>query len=153
MQTFLPYPNFTQSAACLDRQRLGKQRVECLQILNTLTHGSRWINHPAVKMWKGSEHELIDYGLAVCAEWKQRGYQDTCAAKIAAFDTQYHVNRLGIRPSFIGNAEFHASHRAALLFKKPDWYSRFGWAEQAAVPNERGSLPYVWPVPLLGVQL
>ena len=28
MQTFLPYPDFKQSAACLDYSRLGKQRVE-----------------------------------------------------------------------------------------------------------------------------
>ena len=33
MQTFLPYPDFARSAAVLDRQRLGKQRVEVLQIL------------------------------------------------------------------------------------------------------------------------
>jgi hypothetical protein len=32
MQTFLPYPDFARSAACLDYRRLGKQRVECLQI-------------------------------------------------------------------------------------------------------------------------
>ena len=33
MQTFLPFPDFQQSAAVLDRVRLGKQRVEALQIL------------------------------------------------------------------------------------------------------------------------
>ncbi|HET9348893.1 MAG TPA: pyrimidine dimer DNA glycosylase/endonuclease V, partial [Arthrobacter sp.] len=31
MQTFLPFPDFQQSAAALDRARLGKQRVEALQ--------------------------------------------------------------------------------------------------------------------------
>jgi hypothetical protein len=39
MQTFLPYPNFAQSAACLDNKRLGKQRVEVLKILNALAKG------------------------------------------------------------------------------------------------------------------
>lgn len=39
MQTFLPYPDFAQSAACLDNKRLGKQRVECLQILRALSKG------------------------------------------------------------------------------------------------------------------
>lgn len=39
MQTFLSYPDFTQSSKCLDDKRLGKQRVECLQILNTLQMG------------------------------------------------------------------------------------------------------------------
>lgn len=36
MQTFLPYPDFKKSAQCLDYQRLGKQRLECKQILQTL---------------------------------------------------------------------------------------------------------------------
>lgn len=37
MQTFLPYASGTKSARVLDAQRLGKQRVECLQILASLT--------------------------------------------------------------------------------------------------------------------
>lgn len=37
MQTFLPYPSAERSARVLDNQRLGKQRVECLQILAALT--------------------------------------------------------------------------------------------------------------------
>ena len=36
MQTFLPYPDFKKSASCLDYKRLGKQRVEGLQILNAI---------------------------------------------------------------------------------------------------------------------
>lgn len=39
MQTFLPYPNFNESAQVLDRQRLGKQRVEVLQILQAIKFG------------------------------------------------------------------------------------------------------------------
>lgn len=37
MQTFLPYPDFAESASVLDRQRLGKQRVETLQVMKALT--------------------------------------------------------------------------------------------------------------------
>ena len=33
MQTFLPYENFAASAAVLDNKRLGKQRVETLQVI------------------------------------------------------------------------------------------------------------------------
>lgn len=36
MQTFLPYPNFKASARVLDTKRLGKQRVENLQIMSAL---------------------------------------------------------------------------------------------------------------------
>ena len=64
MLTFLPYADFGLSARCLDRKRLGRQRVECLQILRTLRGVSTgWRNHPAVKMWQGCENTLALYGL------------------------------------------------------------------------------------------
>lgn len=145
MQTFLPDPDYSKSAYYLDRQRLGKQRVECLQILNTLTFGSRWENHPAVRMWKGFELGLIQYGLAICREWIKRGYKDTCSAKIEGFLEYYDAISNPV-PQFIGDELFHSSHRSALLFKKPEWYSKFGWKESPAVPDIKGSLPYVWPI-------
>jgi hypothetical protein len=37
LQTFLPYPDFAASAQALDQRRLGKQRVEALQVLRALT--------------------------------------------------------------------------------------------------------------------
>lgn len=37
MQTFLPFPDYSKSAAVLDQQRLGKQRVETLQVLQALS--------------------------------------------------------------------------------------------------------------------
>ena len=36
VQTFLPYPDFTQTARVLDWRRLGKQRAEALTILRCL---------------------------------------------------------------------------------------------------------------------
>ena len=41
MQTFLPFPDFKMSAQVLDYKRLGKQRVEALQILKTLKIGPK----------------------------------------------------------------------------------------------------------------
>jgi len=87
MQTFLPHADFARSAAALDRQRLGKQRVEVLQLLNTFRPDRRlrgWANHPARLQWEGYLDALARYGLVVCAEWVHRGYRDGCAAKIAA---------------------------------------------------------------------
>ncbi|GAA3827626.1 pyrimidine dimer DNA glycosylase/endonuclease V [Nocardioides panacisoli] len=37
MQTFLPYADFARSARSLDPKRLGKQRVEALQVVRALT--------------------------------------------------------------------------------------------------------------------
>jgi len=144
MQTFLPCPDFHETAACLDRQRLGKQRVEALQILNALTIGNRWANHPAVRMWKGYELRLAEYGLIICDRWIDLGYRDTCRDKIVHLVWSRLRGRNTV-PPWLGDPAFHAAHRAALLYKDPDWYGQFGWTEEPAVPNDKGSLPYVWP--------
>jgi hypothetical protein len=74
MQTFLPYPDFEATARVLDWRRLGKQRVECMQILNAL-HGTSkgWVNHPAVRMWRGYEDALETYQSFMIEEWVRRG--------------------------------------------------------------------------------
>jgi len=137
MQTFVPYPSARTSALCLDRQRLGKQRVEVLQLLKALTAGGGWVNHPATKMWRGHERALIWYGLAVCDEWLARGYKDTCRLKIAEY-SMYWPDVTGW-PSWWGQDEVHASHRSNLLRKDADHYGQFEWSES-------DDLPYVWPI-------
>ena len=80
MQTFLPYPDFTRSAVCLDYRRLGKQRLEARTILTILTGktaSKAWRNHPAVLMWRGREDALREYYNACLAEWIARGYRNT----------------------------------------------------------------------------
>ena len=48
VQTFLPYADFARSAAVLDRTRLGKQRVEAIQVVRALTIPTYgWRHHPA----------------------------------------------------------------------------------------------------------
>lgn len=137
MQTFLPYETYSQSAKCLDNKRLGKQRVEVLQILKALAGESKgWVNHPATRMWKNHEIALILYGMNICREWKRRGFKDTCEEKITKYLENF-PNRT-IPPSWLKNKDFHASHRSNLLRKDPEWYGKFGWTE----PN---NLPYIWP--------
>jgi hypothetical protein len=134
MQTFLPYPSFVQSAACLDRARLGKQRVEAMQILRAL-HGQStgWVNHPATRMWRGHEEALILYGWSVVREWTDRGYKNSI--------TDFNPDERGVirMPPWLGRLDFHASHRSNLLRKDPKHYSQFYWTE----PD---NLPYIWPV-------
>lgn len=143
MQTFLPYSDFRKSAKTLDRMRLGKQRVETLQILQTIIKGDSakgWKNHPAVKMWRGHELCLAEYGAVICDEWTSRGYSDTCKKKIYEIRIQFMTKLSTIEPpNWLGNLEFHASHRSNLLRKKPEFYSQYNWEEG---PN----LPYIWPV-------
>lgn len=148
MQTFLPYPSFMESARCLDYRRLGKQRVECKQILQALgvevggplrDKPSSWRSHPATRMWEGHEYSLCVYAMEVCREWRRRGYKDTLLPQFqeAAFRLLRYGND-GSVPPWLGCDEFHSSHRSNLLRKLPAHYSQFGWSE----PD---SLPYVWP--------
>lgn len=139
MQTFLPYESFAQSAASLDRQRLGKQRVEGLQILRTLSGVTAgWQNHPAVKMWRGHEWSLANYTSAVCIEWQKRGYKDTCLSKVAVM-AQENRESWGLGdPPWLGVVEFHLSHRSNLVRKLPEHYGVL-W------PDVGPDLPYFWP--------
>jgi hypothetical protein len=142
MNTFLPYESFAKSASCLDRQRLGKQRVEAMQILNMLVGRSRgnWQRHPAVRMWRGYEWMLLRYGVAICREWLDRGYRDTVLRRLL---TEYAEVWAGSTdtPFWLGDKAFHAAHRSNLLRKNAEWYGQFGWMEPT-------NLPYVWPVPM-----
>lgn len=138
MQTFLPYRGFAKSARALDDKRLGKQRVEVLQLMNTLTGKRRgWRNHPAVKMWRGHEDMLILYGLLVAREWKRRGFKDTCFEKIGAFLGDRRRLRRS-RPRWLGDPRLHRAHQAALVRKLPAHY-------RARFPDVDEALPAWWP--------
>ena len=141
MQTFLPYPNYRESAEALDYKRLGKQRVEAKQILNALGGLSKgWTNHPATKMWQGYEFSLAKYGLAVCKAWVDRGYKDT----LTEFFTDYASKAQGNRsyPHWLGDTNLHISHQSNLIRKDREFYVPiFG-----NVPDD---LPYVWREGLL----
>lgn len=138
MQTFIPDPDYFKTAALLDRQRLGKQRVEVLQILRAL-HDSDygWQNHPAVQMWRGFEQRLIDYGLIICSEWCLRGYKDTCFDKILAFRDPKCQEPLA-PPTWI-TPILCRSHQSNLKRKDPAHYGPL-------FPDVPDDLPYVWPV-------
>lgn len=140
MQTFVPYgDNFPRNAQVLDRQRLGKQRVEGLQILRTLTGISTgWVNHPAVRMWRGHEEALAHYTLAICDEWKRRGYKDTCADQVLAMFPQLVPGYLVLTPNWLEDDDLLESHRSNLVRKFPEHYGLL-W------PDVRNDLPYVWP--------
>ena len=149
MQTFLPYPDFGRSARVLDVKRLGKQRVEVIQIVRALTRPAYgWAQHPAVLMWKGSEEALGRYGLVCCEVWTGLGFGDTCAATIATDLAEAGVDRIrsqddlaeaGALPAWLGDDAVHLSHRSALVQKDPEYYG-------ALFPGTPADLPYVWPV-------
>lgn len=135
---FLPYPDFSRSAKALDYKRLGKQRLECKQMLRALSGMTKgWRTHTATVMWRGYTDALAHYGLAVCVEWRSRGYVENLWPDIYCFlssglDAPYKL------PPWFGSYRVHSSHRARLLCKDAGYYRKLGWTE---LPSES----YYWP--------
>lgn len=136
MQTFLPYSDFRKSFQVLDYKRLGKQRVEAKQILNALEKRAQgitsgWTNHPATVMWEGYEEALQLYHDLCIDEWVSRGYNNN----MPKFDASVYPTM----PKWLGNENFHSSHKSNLLRKDPVFYGKYNWVE----PD---NLEYIWPV-------
>jgi len=137
MQTFMPIANYKQTAICLDNKRLGKQRVECYQLVRAIEGKTKgWKNHPAARMWRKNIGSLIDYAIFVCEEWRERGFKDTMLQRFLEFKKSYEDNSF---PEWFGDDRFHSSHRSNLLRKNSDFYKKFNW-------KETDDIPYYWPV-------
>jgi hypothetical protein len=152
VQTFLPFPDFSESAQVLDQARLGKQRVEALQVLRAVTlPGYGWQSHPAIAMWRGHRTALTAYALAITDEWIAQGHADTVRPQVLEFAPALGDQEAGAGagasvadlvaadlPTWLGDHAVHRSHRSKLVQKEPEWYrSRF--------PDVPDDLDYVWP--------
>ena len=136
MQTFLPYKHFQSTAECLDYKRLGKQRVEALQIHNIVS-GKRttggWLNHPAVTMWKGYSDALAIYHNVMIQEWTRRGYNNNMPY-IQLEQPEYIVEL----PDWLGDIRLLSSHKGILLRIDFDFISQYQ-------RNEDPTMVYIWP--------
>ena len=132
--TFLPYPNYIRSVQCLDYKRLGKQRLECKQIIEILEgKDSRYKNHSAVKMWIGYTNSLKYYSNCCINEWISRDYKNTML--------KYNVDYQNDDPWWIGDVNFHRAMRARLIEKDRNFYL-------PKFPKDEGfnDGKYFWPV-------
>lgn len=144
-QTFITDHDMRQSAQNLDDKRLGKQRVEAIQIgYCLLIAENNWKNHPAVKMWNGWEPFLVyQYLRDTMLEWDKRGFQNLkCLDHFSKLDlavrVRYGRNCIVEKPTWITDA-FILSHKSNLIRKNPKFYRPvFG----NDIPD---NLPYIWP--------
>lgn len=130
MQTFLPFPTALQSASVIDNKRLVAQVKEAAQILQILVNPARYNNapgylhHPIVDMWRGHERALALYGQTFAKEYESR-FKKTHKAWpffCETFTTHGSPDGNFVIPPWIGDEEFHKSHRRALLSKDYYWY-------------------------------
>jgi hypothetical protein len=138
MQTFLPelYPFLALSR--LDNKRLGKQRVEAIQIATCLLEEkSRWNNHPAVLMWKGYEEYLVLVYLQYAIKlYGMKGFKNTKCSEHYSRLEKYLKKENIIRPPWY-NKDFVKAHQSNLLRKDYNYYSSYF--------NVPDNLPYLWP--------
>jgi hypothetical protein len=143
MQTFLIDFDMDKNAKSLDNKRLGKQRLESLQIASCLLEKeTRWKNHPAVKMWKGYENYLMmEYISAIFSEWENKGFKNE-KCKIWYDRLMFFINNQIFifikKPDWL-TEEFIESHRSNLIRKNKEFY-------RPLFPNTKEGLEYIWPV-------
>ena len=143
MQTFITDFNMAQNAKNLDNKRLGKQRVEGLQIASCLLEKeTRWKNHPTVKMWKGYEEFLLYFYLNwIFDQWLRRGYKNEKCT-----ETYERLCNICKYPGFENiktplwlSIQFIESHRSNLIRKNPEFY-------RPLFLDTKEGLEYIWLV-------
>lgn len=143
VNTFIPFNSFEKCAACLDNKRLGKQRVEAMQIINIITGATKtkgWRNHPVVAMWQDYPDALKAYYNAVVKEWIKRGFVNNM--------TLYTIPAKYKMPWFMNCLTVQMSHRGNLVRKNPEHYAQqFG-----ILPPNYTAHTYVWPGNLTAAQ-
>ncbi|EJK61984.1 hypothetical protein THAOC_17433 [Thalassiosira oceanica] len=137
MITFLPSSDMAESVSMLDSKRLGNQRVEARMILRWLRNPQEYSRHQNAgytRMWHGYENALAQYYNLCCEEWGRRGGKNiVCQPEEVPSDIEM--------PPWLGDDRLHRTHRSALLYKFPEHYSRFGWANEITDPK----VDYLWP--------
>lgn len=115
---------FAACARTLDRQRLGRQRIEVLALLQAIADGptSPLHHHSLVRMWAPYQSALVRYGLEMCGEWQARGYKDTYRDKIARFASPAYTNERNVVPHWL-TPEFRENQRHMLATKDPSRYA------------------------------
>lgn len=132
VNTFVICQDAATTAYYLDDRRLGKQRVEALQIISTLEGKTKgYSNHPAVKMWVGHLDALKDYCNKMILEWIRRGKNNTMELFKITNEIKY--------PYWYNDNKIHFSHMSRLIQKDANFYCKFN------PPKEYLNYGYIWP--------
>jgi hypothetical protein len=170
VNTFFPFPltadecksmrtlmaGLRRNVRRLDDKRLGKQRVEAMQIHNALRKQTLgWQHHPATRMWRGHTRVLRLYMRVACQEWARRDFvNEKCAFWLRVTDPNYALDvddeelehaPVPPLPGWFTDDMFCERHRAALHHKNPSYYADFTDDYDAVPKDSVGRPKYIWP--------
>lgn len=123
VNTFVVADTPEECARLLDKLRLGKQRVEGMQIIDVLTSlengikvkNNAYVNHTATKMWSGYIPALKYYVNCMIREWIKRG----CVNTMTIYDDEEVSD---VMPWWFKTKYLQMSHQMALLKKEYEYY-------------------------------
>jgi len=153
IQTWLPLPDFAESARTLTDGHLQDQRLHVLELLEFYhsveesqlpeeyePHRLLTNEAPIIRMWKGYVPQLAEYGLECCEEWGVRKAMLDPLYEHISFHLECAIGEEVdlTKPNWFGDVDFHLSHQAALLKKNRQHYQRYFMAD--------GDRAVVWPV-------
>lgn len=155
MQTFLPYKDFDMSAQALDNKRLNKQILEGYQILKVLSSNdpfAAWRNHPAVKMWRGSETWLWNYVMSMVAQADERGIKtdknmENLLALQKSEGSHWGLNEPKWYSDVVAMDRLTTSHKANLYNKDSMYYFdfyKFVAESNPCCPERKVPCKYYW---------
>lgn len=151
-----------ECAKALDNRRLGKQRVEAMQIINLLESNEKkgFKHHPASLMWKDHIDGLKYYCNCIIEEWISRGFKNTMDLYDIPFlkDNTTNMDNTSINkdpkdntvtitnqknttvilPWWFTNKCLQMSHKCSLQRKDPKYY-------KFDVDNTYMLTGYIWP--------
>lgn len=161
MQTFLLHTDHHITAKLLDYKRLGKQRLECTQLMDVLLRKANllqdgktgWNNHVAVEYWytaiKNCLPYLILYTDIMIEEWINRGYKNTIDTTKYKEIISKNANLFRFDESIWRTYENDVivSHRARVLQKDFDYYSKIFKENNISIPENWENMEYFWMRP------
>ena len=149
--TWLPLPDFRQSLEILHPMDLNFQRYNILEIIETLHQVEESnvpppyhiedldLDSPPVKMWRGYELQLCEYGLQTCEHMSVSNDDIVFRALIKHMTWAEGESADFGKPDWFGDVDFHISHQAALVRFRPTYYKEKFFAVDT-------NMPVVWPV-------
>jgi Pyrimidine dimer DNA glycosylase len=141
MITYLPQIGYMDSASRLSNKALAKQCDTALLIATILDDPDLpGQDHPAVRMWRGHERQLISYGLAMCHDLRITRKIDTDAwIQLGKLATELREAKYDNSvPPWHKDLWIHRSHRSELVRRYPKRH-KDDW------PNTPQNMPILWP--------